>query len=315
MSETTSETISIVIPVFNEAKGLAHFHDALKKILEFLILKYEIIYCDDGSTDNSSEVIQSLAKNDPRIHLISLSRNFGKEYALTAGIANATGDAVLTLDADGQHPVDLITEFIKRWQNGADVVVGVRQGATSLQSRLFYKLFNRITGERLIPHSTDFRLLDRKVVDAFLKLEEHNRITRGLIDWVGFKRDYITFAGKDREYGSATYSSKQLRRLALDSFVSLSSVPLLVFGYLGVFITIGSGLLGMVVLIEQVITNDPLGWNFTGTAMLGILILFLIGIVLMSQGMIALYISHIHTQTKRRPLYIIDESRSIGIKH
>lgn len=313
MSSVKSQAISIVVPVFNEAAGLADFHHALSQALRALPLDYEIVYCNDGSTDASENVIAAISQKDKHVRLVGLSRNFGKECALTAGIAAATGAGVLTIDADGQHPVDLISEFIAHWQNDADVVVGIRDGATSLSSRLFYKLFNRLTGERLIPHSTDFRLLDRKVVDAFLRLEEHNRITRGLIDWVGFKRDFITFKAKPREYGTATYSGKQLRRLAADSFVSLSSVPLFIFGYLGIFITLGSGILGIAVIIEQIILRDPLAWRFTGTAMLGTLILFLIGIVLMSQGMIALYISHIHTQSKRRPLYIIDESRSIGL--
>jgi glycosyltransferase involved in cell wall biosynthesis len=302
--------VSVVVPVFNEADGLRDFHAALLKILRSVELTYEIIYCDDGSRDKSISILQLLAKSHTR--LITLSRNFGKEYALTAGISEARGDAVLTIDADGQHPVELIPQFIEKWQAGADVVVGVRDEATSFSSRTFYRLFNRLTGERLIPHSTDFRLLDRKVVDAFLKLEEHNRITRGLIDWVGFARETIIFKAKARTHGDATYSKRQLRKLAIDSFVSLSSVPLFVFGYLGIVITAGSGILGLAVLVEQVFAHDPLGWKFTGTAMLGTLILFLIGIVLMSQGMLALYISHIHTQSKGRPLYVIDRSRSIG---
>lgn len=306
--------VSVVVPLFNEAEGVRVFDASLHAALKRISATYEIIYCDDGSTDGSLELITKLAARSKHTRVIALSRNFGKEYAMTAGIAQADGNAIVIIDADGQHPVELIGEFVHTWQSGADVVIGVRKGATSVQSRLFYSLFNRLTGERLIPHSTDFRLLDRRVADAFLSLKEQNRITRGLIDWVGFKRETIGFDARARTHGEATYSSKQLRKLAFDSFVSLSSVPLLFFGYIGVIITIGSGILGIALLIEQVILNDPLHWHFTGTAMLGTLILFLVGIVLMSQGMIAVYVSHIHTQTKRRPLYIIDERRSVGAR-
>jgi len=319
MKKIIPPTLSVVVPVFNEDKGIRSFHLSLINHLSALSLTYEVIYCDDGSSDDSYEVIKNMSKTQSEVKLIKLSRNFGKEYALTAGIAQAQGDAIIMLDADGQHPVSLIRQFVKRWQENNKIVIGIRKAPASRsvihqwRSRLFYYLFNKISGEKLIPDSTDFRLIDKEVAQIFLSLTENNRITRGLIDWLGFERAFIEFEANNRSYGEATYSLRKLIQLGVNSFVSLSNVPLFLFGYLGTFITGASGIIGTVILVEQIILRDPLAWNFTGTAMLSILILFLIGIVLMSQGMLALYISHIHTQAKRRPLYIIDHSRSVRL--
>ncbi|HEY8886539.1 MAG TPA: glycosyltransferase family 2 protein [Candidatus Microsaccharimonas sp.] len=312
--------LSIIVPVFNEEDGIVHFHESLTTALKQIDgIQYEIIYTDDGSTDQTSDIIRDIAGLDKTVRVLSLSRNFGKEYALTAGISQARGDAIITIDGDGQHPVSSIAAFVQEWQNGAQVVVGVRKstrhraGFKSLGSRLFYKLFNSITGEKLLPGSTDFRLIDREVQQAFLKLGETDRITRGLIDWLGFDRKIIYFDVLDRNFGKASYNSHQLVRLAVNSFVSLSPVPLYIFGYTGVAITALSGLLGLAVIVEQVLLHDPLSWKFTGTAMLGILILFLVGILLTSQGIVSLYISHIHNQSKRRPLFVINHKKSVDV--
>jgi dolichol-phosphate mannosyltransferase len=306
--------------VFNEEAGIVHFHESLVAALgKIKGVTYEIIYTDDGSTDETTPIVHDISRSDKTVRVISLSRNFGKEYALTAGISQARGDAIITIDGDGQHPVSLIAEFVKEWQSGAQVVVGVRKGTagrpgfTTLRSKLFYKAFNSVTGEKLLPGSTDFRLIDREVQQAFLKLGETDRITRGLIDWLGFDRTIIYFDVLNRGFGRASYNSRQLVRLAVNSFVSLSPVPLYIFGYTGVAITSLSGLLGLVVIIEQVLLGDPLSWKFTGTAMLGILILFLVGILLTSQGIVSLYISHIHNQSKRRPLFVINHKNSVDV--
>lgn len=319
MVKSTELKISVVVPLFNESAGIESFHKSLIKILEQTMeISYEVIYCDDGSSDNTDTIVLSCCRIDPRIKFIKLSRNFGKENALSAGLAQATGDAVLMIDGDGQHPVELIPQFIEAWQAGAQVVVGLtgnKQNGTlkRLESKLFYKLFNIITGQKLQPGSTDFRLIDQAVRQEFMRLHESGRITRGLIDWLGFKRQYVYFNTKPRLTGTAGYSHRKLLGLAANSFVSLSPAPLFLFGYLGVLIAIASFILGAAVFIEQLVLPDPWNWNFTGTAMLGILIIFLVGVVLMSQGILSLYISHIHTQSKQRPLYIIDYSQSVGI--
>ncbi len=321
MTHTSDSLISVVIPLHNEAEGLTALHQQLKNTLDALDKTYEIIYVDDGSTDNSNALVNDWARVDHHIRLIALSRNFGKESALAAGIAQAKGKAIIMLDSDGQHPVELIPQFIAAWQSGAQVVIGIsedKQGEGSFKrigSRLFYKAFNRAAEQPLIPGSTDFRLIDAEVQKAFLGLEENDRITRGLIDWLGFKRTYIPFVTKERLHGTATYNRRKLIALAANSFVSLTSTPMFLFGYLGVFITVASLLLGTAIIIEQLILEDPLSWNFTGTAMLGVLIIFLVGIVLMSQGILSLYIAHIHTQSKKRPLYVINQASSAGVKH
>ncbi|HEY8992729.1 MAG TPA: glycosyltransferase family 2 protein [Candidatus Microsaccharimonas sp.] len=320
MTNSHATLLSVIVPVFNEEGGIVHFHESLVSALEKIdAIRYEIIYSDDGSTDQTASILHQIAKNDHSVRIISLSRNFGKEYALTAGISQARGDALITIDGDGQHPVSTITDFVQKWRDGAQVVVGVRKNTThrfgfkTLRSKVFYKLFNSITGEQLLSGATDFRLIDREVQQAFLQLGESDRITRGLIDWLGFDRTFIYFDVLSRDHGSASYNTRQLTRLAVNSFVSLSPVPLYIFGYTGVIITALSGILGIAVFIEQVVLRDPMSWKFTGTAMLGILILFLVGILLTSQGIVSLYISHIHNQSKRRPLFVINHKKSLDV--
>lgn len=315
-----SPLLSVVVPVYNENLGLLKFHeDLITATKRTARASYEVIYCDDGSNDGTTKTVQGLCDKDSRIKLVKLSRNFGKESAMSAGIAAAQGQAVLTIDGDGQHPVSLIPDFVAAWRSGAQVVVGIRKGHNNADrlkrsgSKIFYSVFNKLAGQHMVPGSTDFRLIDRSVQQAFLTLKESGRITRGLIDWLGFKREYIYFEANARTQGMASYSLHKLVGLAADSFVSLTPRPLFLFGYLGVLITIGALILGLVVIVEQLILGDPLSWDFTGTAMLGILILFLVGIVLMSQGILSLYISRINDQSKQRPLYVIDYSGSKGI--
>jgi glycosyltransferase involved in cell wall biosynthesis len=319
MANLKPPLLSVVVPLYDEAAGLKGFHDDLLKTVKGLTDDYEIIYVDDGSSDNTAELIGRFHSADSRVKLIKLSRNFGKENALTAGIAAATGQATLMIDGDGQHPVEAIPEFVAKWRDGAKVVVGVHLGhgaagrVKRTGSKQFYRLFNRLTSQQLIPGSSDFRLIDREVSRAFLELKEGNRMTRGLIDWLGFRRELVYFEPKPRTSGEAGYGHSDLMRLAANSFVSMSPKPLYFFGYLGVLITGMSLLAGTAIIIEQLVLNDPWSWNFTGTAMLGILIIFLVGLVLLSQGILSLYISHIHSQSKGRPLYVIDRGASAGI--
>jgi polyisoprenyl-phosphate glycosyltransferase len=314
--------LSVVVPLYNEESGLREFHNKLVSTASSVgDGNYEIIYCDDGSTDNTPAIVAELHAKDEKTKLLSLSRNFGKEIALAAGIAEAHGKAIITIDGDGQHPVEKIPEFIKKWQKGAKVVVGIRVSNNNegpvkrYGSRLFYLLFNSLSGQHLVPGSSDFRLIDQDVQRQLVKLTEPDRITRGLIDWLGFRRDYIDFKANPRLAGKASYSTNKLLRLATHSFISLSPKPLYFFGYLGIFITATSLLLGLTVFIEQILLRDPLLWEFTGTAMLSIMLLFMTGIILMSQGILALYVSQVHNQTKGRPLYIVDTSRSIGLEN
>ena len=320
MTKQTDPVLSVVVPIYNEGASLKLFHTSLVRVLSDCAKDdYEIIYCDDGSNDGCSELITDWATHNPSVKLVQFSRNFGKENALSAGIAHASGKAIIMLDGDNQHPVQLIPRFLDTWKSGAEVVVGIRESNTDegwvkkLGSKFFYKLFNKLTDQKLLPGSTDFRLIDRSVQQAFLELNETNRITRGLIDWLGFRRDYVHFDAVARQAGNAGYSPRKLVQLATNSFVSLTLKPLYLFGYLGVFITIAAFLLGSAVLVEQLLLNDPWHWLFTGTSMLGILVLFLVGILLMAQGIVSLYISDLHSQSRQRPLYVISYKRSVGI--
>ena len=314
---TKSEpTLSIVIPLYNEAANLVNLQSALSAVYATLpMYRFETIYVNDGSHDDSLSILRELAAEDKNLRIVSLARNFGKEVATTAGIHEARGEAIITLDADGQHPVELIPAFIESWQKGAKVVIGIRtenQGEGLVKrfgSQLFYALFNRFAGIRLVPGSTDFRLIDKVVQQSFARMTERNRITRGLIDWLGYDRDYIEFVANPRLQGTAGYSFRRLMKLAIDSMISLSISPLYLAAYLGVIVLPISLLLALVMVIDKLL-HDPLHWNLTGGAFVMVLMLFLIGVLLLSQGIIGLYLSHIHSETQNRPLYIIDEQQS-----
>ena len=315
------KTISIVIPVYNEEKGFKRFYtEMLLPELKKLKYDYEVILVDDGSKDKTIEVLQKLADDDRRVKVLAFSRNFGKEVALTAGINNATGDAVMTIDADGQQPPKLIPEFIEKWEQGGEIVIGVRGKyekhglIAKIGSKIFYKLLRGMGVKDTVPGSTDFRLIDRVVADEFNKLTEHGRITRGLMDWMGVKKVYIDYIYGNRLAGKPSYNFKKLFGLAIDSFISLSTTPLLIFGWIGIFITFASLILGIFVIIEEFIMGDPIGLKWTGTTCISIFIAFLIGLVLISQAITALYISHIHAEAQARPLYIIDRKNSRNLE-
>lgn len=314
--------VSIVVPVYNEKEVIADFLTkellpVVKKIDDY---KKEVLLVNDGSSDGTLKIIQNFASKKKYIKVISLSRNFGKEAALSAGIKYAEGDAVITMDADGQQPPKLIPRFLKKWENGAEVVTGVRDRFSKhglipkLGSKLFYKLLRMMGNKTTVPGSTDYRLMDRVVVDEFNKLSEHNRITRGLIDWLGFKQEYINYTYGVRMAGKPSYSLKKLFNLAIDSFVSMSTTPLVIFGYIGVIITVFSFILGMFIIIQQYILGDPLNLRWNGAVQLSVFVTFLVGLVLISQAIMALYISHIHAESKGRPLYIVDKKNSKNLE-
>lgn len=311
--------ISVVVPVCNERLALPAFHASLLKVLNRAVPNnFEIIYCDDGSSDATLELIKGYRQENSAIRLLALSRNFGKEIAVTAGINEACGKAVITLDADGQHPVELLPEFIARWQAGSKLVIGIRtlnhsEGLVKhYGSKLFYSLFNRFTGMKLVPGATDYRIIDRSVQQEFMRMTERNRITRGLLDWLGYDREYLPFKAKARIAGEASYSFTKLLKLAIDSVVSQSISPLHLTAYIGAFVLPASALLGFGMSVNALL-GDPLSLDATGSAYAMVLVLFLIGILLVSQGIIGLYLSHIHTETQNRPLYIIDKAKSQGL--
>lgn len=312
--------VSVVVPAYNESEGIKAFHSKmLLPALDTCGFKYEIIYINDGSTDDTLLKLTAIARKNSAVRVINLSRNFGKEIATTAGIFHSTGDATIILDADGQHPPELIPLFLEKWQKGAQVVVGVRNKeehegfVKRIGSKLFYKAFNSASGSELIPRSTDYRLISRDVREQFKLFSERNRITRGLIDWLGFNRQYIHFDSPERFAGTASYKTVQLVRLAANSFISLSLKPLFFFGWVGACIITLSVTLLLFILIEQFLLGDPLAINFSGPFILGVFMSFLISIVLISQAILAAYVSHIHTQAQDRPLFVVNPEGSINL--
>ena len=304
--------ISIVIPVFNEEKNIPLVYRALqdtwKKIPTY---DYEFIFVDDGSRDGSVAAIEQIAALDAQVKCIEFSRNFGKEMATTAGLEAALGDAVIMLDSDLQHPPELIPLLIAGWEKGAEIVVGVRTRTRGVRlsarvgSWCFHKVMGIISETHLVQGETDFRLVDRAVVDAYKRLSEHERMTRSLINWLGFKKETVPFEAPARLHGEAQYSTPKLIHLALYTFVTNSLWPLRLAGYLGTGITAFSGILGIVVVLERYVFHDALSWHISGSAQLAIITVFLIGIVLMCLGLIALYIGTIHTEVSARPLYVV----------
>lgn len=313
--------VSIVIPSYNEAGFIRVFLDTeLAPVVKELNRRYEVqlIIVDDGSADKTLEQINHSTffsqYKDKKV--ISFCRNFGKEIALTAGIKYADGDAVIMIDADGQHPADAMIQMLERWENGARIVTAVSKRNNTkhkIGSALFYRMMKVFGNKTMMPGAMDFRLLDREVVDEFCKFTEHRRITRGLIDWLGFPQDYIVVKVKGRTVGEGTYTFRKLMALASDSFVSMSRTPLLAFGYLGAFITVFSFAFGLFILIQQYILGDPLGLDWSGAVAMCVFVSFLVGIVLISQAITALYISQIHTEEKNRPLYVVDRRKSVGL--
>jgi len=305
--------ISILVPAHNEEKNIRPLYEKLAAV--FLPLKnkyaFEIIFVNDGSTDNTLKEIESLSVSFPAVKYIDFSRNFGKEIATTAGLNNCRGDACIMLDADHQHPVELIPEFLQKWEEGSDVVVGVRKQNKSdswlkiAGSSLFYKVLNKIAEVRVTPNATDFRLMDRAVIDEFNRFNETTRMTRALIDWLGFKRAYIYFDANDRLNGTASYGFWKLVGLAMNSFVSLSLLPLRLAGYMGLLITFFSGIAGLYILIGKYFLHSQFASTFSDAENLAIFIVFLVGIILISIGLLALYVANIHREVIKRPTYVI----------
>jgi glycosyltransferase involved in cell wall biosynthesis len=305
-----SKKISIVIPVYNEEKNIPLVSQEIAHVFSSLPYDYEVIFVNDGSRDNSLLEILRLSEANSKIKGLDFSRNFGKEPALSAGCHAASGDAVITMDADLQHPASLIPELITAWEKGAEVVYTVRkknEGASfmkRLTSSAYYWLFKRITSVTTEPRSTDFRLLDKKVIEVFKKFPERERMFRGMVDWMGYKRSRIEFVASERKHGQAGYSYAKLFGLAINSFTSFSLLPLKIAGYLGLIITTFSGFLLIIMFISRFFKE---WWVFTPLAILATINIFLVGIVLISLGFVALYIARIHSEVINRPLYIVRE--------
>ena len=311
------KVISVVIPAYNEEENIPLIFNELSKIFEKSAYNCEVIFVNDGSVDKSQSLIDNICKQNVNAKSLEFSKNFGKEAATSAGLHFTKGDAAIVVDADLQHPVELIPQFIERWENGAEIVIGIRKNSKSegalkkVGSYAFYKIMNAIGDTQIVSNATDFRLIDRKVIDIFNQFTERQRMTRGILDWVGFKKEYLYFEAKDRKTGKPKYGFLKLFKLAISSFVAYSLLPLKLAGYLGLCITFFSGVLGAFIITEKYIFGDPWQLHIKGIAMLAVLLVFLVGITMMCLGLIALYIANIHVEVINRPLYIIKSRNNI----
>jgi len=303
-----SRCLSIIVPCFNEGNGLDAFFSRLEPILlKLQEYDYEIVCIDDGSHDNTLEVLCRHAASNPHIVILELSRNFGKEAALTAGIDATRGDAVIPLDADLQHPPELIIEMVKQWENGSDVVLARRKSRETdhpvqrLVTQWFYRLHNWIS-ECAIPRDVgDFRLMDKRVVEAIKRLPERRRFMKGLFAWVGFRQSVVEFVVESRKSGKSSFNARRLWVLALEGITSFSTVPLAVWAYTGFTVAVLALVYGCWIIIKTLV----FGIDVPGYASLLTAVLFLGGIQLMGIGVLGEYIGRIYSESKQRPVYII----------
>jgi glycosyltransferase involved in cell wall biosynthesis len=272
-------------------------------------MAYEIIFINDGSTDNTLTVLQEAKKQIPQIRILNLSRNFGKEAALSAGIEHTKGDAVIPIDTDLQHPPEIIKDFIQEWQKGYDVVAGKRLTRTGesklkkLSAKLFYSLHSKISHVDIPPDIGDFRLMSRKVVEALKLLPENQRFMKGIFAWVGFKTTIVEYVQEERVAGKTSFNGWKLWNFALDGITSFSTVPLRIWLYIGLSISSLSFLLAIIILLDTLF----FGIDVPGYTSTILMVLFLGGIQLIGIGFLGEYIGRIYQEAKRRPPYIIDE--------
>ncbi len=305
-----------LIPAYNEAGNIiALVQEITTALATCQRYKFTMLFVDDGSTDNTLSILQEAAVPDFPIQVIKLSRNFGKEMALTAGLQSLNCDAVIILDSDLQHPPKYIPQLLEKWEEGYDIVSTTRQKIDDqslirrIGSQLFYSILNTISEFKMEPGTTDFRLLDRVVIDALKKFTERNRLFRGLIDWMGFRKTTIKFEAPARLAGQQRYSFSRLFRLALNGFMSFSLMPLKLAGYLGVSVILIFGGLLTFMLIDKLGGNN---FGFSNIAFIIVSNVIMNGVVLGCIGLVALYIGHIHTEVIGRPLYLIQNEYTLG---
>jgi glycosyltransferase involved in cell wall biosynthesis len=301
--------LSLVIPVFNEEGVLAELHRRLADALRDLPARIEILFVNDGSSDNTLQTLEKLRATDTRICVLDLSRNFGKEIAMSAGIDYARGDAVVIMDADLQDPPELIPQLFAEWRNGFDVVYArrvERKGESWFKratAYLFYRFMRRFTDVPLPEDTGDFRLLSRRAVEALKELREHHRFMKGLFAWIGYPQKAVLFHRDPRFTGSSKWNYLRLWNFAIEGITSFTIAPLKISTYLGLLTAVSALIYAIVVIIKTLIFGDPV----KGYPSLMVVILFLGGIQLLSLGIIGEYLGRMFNETKQRPLYIIKE--------
>ena len=301
------DLLSVIVPVHNEAEGLVQFHSQISKVMIATGIDYEILYVDDGSADDSVGLLNAMRDSDDRMALIELSRNFGKEVALSAGLDHARGDAVIIIDADLQDPPELIHSFIEEWRNGYDVVYGKRidrRGETRtkiLTAKWFYRTLNYLSDVEIPEDVGDFRLLSRRAVDALISLPERHRYMKGLYAWIGFPQKAIPYVRETREAGESKWTYWRLWNFALEGITSFSDLPLKLATYLGVATSLAAFFYGLFLLVRTMIWGNPV----PGYPSLIIVVLFLGGVQLIFLGIIGEYLARTYQESKARALYFV----------
>jgi len=299
--------ISCIIPIYNEEEGILTFIQSLHEHISQLTEHFEIIIVDDGSNDSSIETLQPHI-HDFNLKLLSFSRNFGKEAALSAGLNHCSGQVAILIDADFQHPLDIINTFVQQWEQGYDMVYGVRRSRDNESkikrffAHIFYKIIDVITPIKIPPNAGDFRLLDRKVINALNKLNERERFMKGLYAWVGFKSIPIPFDVAQRSTGKSRWKFHKLVELAITGIASFSNVPLRVWSFIGFSISLISFVYAVWIIVDTLL----FGVDLPGYATIVVAIMFFGGVQLLSIGILGEYIARIFNEVKQRPTYIIE---------
>ena len=301
--------LSVIIPCFNEEAVLRTTHERLTAVLTAMNVDYELIFVDDGSRDNTPDILPELQLFDPHVRVLLFSRNFGHQIAVTAGLEEAAGAAVVIIDADLQDPPELIPQMVQLWREGNEVVYGVRlerEGESKFKlwtAKLFYRLINRLSETRIPLDAGDFRLIDRKVVEVIKAMPERARFLRGMVSWAGFRQTALPYAREPRRAGESKYPLRKMVHFAIDGILSFSLVPLKLAIWTG-FLAIWIAVVGiMVAIIDRVMDKNLVrGW-----ASLFVAVLFMGGVQLVSLGILGEYLGRIYTEVKRRPLYVVQE--------
>jgi glycosyltransferase involved in cell wall biosynthesis len=303
------ELVTVVIPVLNEAANLNGLLDRLRPVLGGLGVRWEVLFVDDGSSDDTLRVLKALNQRDQRITAISLSRNFGKEIALAAGLKYARGDAAILMDADLQHPPEVLSQFIDRWREGYQVVYGQRMDRAEegpirrFFARAYYKIFNALAKTDIPEGAGDFRLLDRCAIDAMNRIGESSRFNKGLFSWIGFRSIAVPYSTAARAAGTSKWSYRRLAHFALDGLTSFSTLPLRVWSLLGLAISITAFAYALIVLVQTLV----LGVDVPGYPSLIISVMFFAGVQLITLGVIGEYLGRVYEEVKARPLFIVAE--------
>jgi polyisoprenyl-phosphate glycosyltransferase len=312
-AEQRRRSLSVVVPMLNEEHGLEPLVGRLQPVLESLGLDWEVIFVDDGSTDGTLETLRAINARDPRFKAISLSRNFGKEIATAAGLSYVTSDAAVLMDADLQHPPELIARFVEHWRAGFDIVYGQRTDRATDRflhrwaARAFYAAFQQLSGTELPKGAGDFRLLDRKAVDAMNRMGERIRFNKGLFAWMGFRSEGVHFDVPPRRGGPSRWRPRQLLRFALDGFTAFTTIPLRVWSYLGLATSLFALCYAMVILVKTLLY----GTDVPGYPSLIISVMFFAGVQLISLGVIGEYLGRMYEEVKGRPLFLVAEELGI----